>query len=52
MYSKDISICRKVILDTISELRKKEKESQFTSDSFKFMEQRMVLMKALKIIKN
>lgn len=52
MFSKDISICRKVILDTISELRRKEKTSEFASDSFKFMEQRMVLMKALKIIKN
>lgn len=51
MFNKDITICRRVILNTINELKKKEKESEFVTDSYKFMEQRIVLMKALKIIK-
>ena len=52
MLNKDISICRKVILDTIRELKKKEKEAEFASDSFKYMEQRITLLKTLDIIKN
>lgn len=40
MYNKDISICKRVILDMINELKQKEEKN----------ESRLALMKALKII--
>lgn len=51
MYNKDISICKKVILDLISELKQREKNVEFETESWEYMMNRLALMKALDIIK-
>lgn len=48
--NKDINICRQVILDRINELKKKEENSRLESDSYKYIEQRLTLLKALEIL--
>lgn len=51
MHNKDVSTCKRVILDMISELKQKEKKAEFASESWRYMMDRLVLMKALDIIK-
>lgn len=51
MYNKDVGICKRVILDMISELKQKEKKAEFASESWEHMMDRLALMKALNIIK-
>lgn len=34
MYNKDVGICKRVILDMISELKQKEKKAEFASESW------------------
>ncbi len=51
MYNKDISTCKRVILDIIHELYQKEKKSKFYSENSKYMINRLTLMKALDVIK-
>ena len=51
MYNKDVSICKRVILDTINELERKEKKAEFASESWEYMMDRLALMKALDVIK-
>lgn len=50
MYNKDVSICKRVILDMISELKQKEKKAEFASESYGYMMDRLALMKALDVI--
>lgn len=52
MIDNNVSICKKVILETIDELKKEEKTTKFASDSFKIMEQIITLKETLKIIKD
>lgn len=51
MYSKDVNTCKRVILDMISELRQKEKETEFATESWGYMMDGLALMKALDVIK-
>lgn len=51
MYNKDINICKKVILDLISELKQREKNAEFATESWEYMMNRLALMKALDIIR-
>lgn len=51
MYSKDVSTCKRVILDMISELKQKEERVEFASESWEHMMDRLALMKALNVIK-
>lgn len=48
--SKDIDICKKVILNAIDDLKIKEEEATLTKDKCKCMEQRLILSKSLEII--
>lgn len=50
MMTKDIDICKRVILDSIENLKTKEDESEFAKDKCKCMKQRLTLLKALEII--
>ena len=51
MYSKDVSICKRVILDMVSELKQKEKKAEFASEGLENMMDKLALMKALDVIK-
>lgn len=51
MHNKDVSICKRVILDMISELKQKEKKVEFASESWEYIMKRLALMKALDVIK-
>ena len=51
MHNKDVSICKRVILDMISELKQKEERVEFASESWEHMMDRLALMKALNVIK-
>lgn len=51
MYNKDVSICKRVILDTINELERKEEKTEFATESWKYVMDRLTLMEALDVIK-
>lgn len=51
MYNKDVSICKRVMLDTINELERKEKETEFATENWRYMMDGLALMKALDVIK-
>ncbi|WP_297994061.1 hypothetical protein [uncultured Clostridium sp.] len=51
MYDKDVSTCKRVILDIICKLYQKEKKAKFDSESSKYMTNRLTLMKVLDVIK-
>lgn len=51
MHNKDVSTCKRVILDMISELKQKERKAEFASESWEHMMDRLALMKALDVIK-
>ena len=51
MYNEDVSVCKRVILDMISELERKEKKAEFATESWKYVMDRLTLMEALDVIK-